>query len=93
MKKNIFSINIPISFNIIVVEDKINKKNLTIILYNNIYSVTILNIKKKLLCIFYYQCVIHDVDDFNLLIFLSMIKIIFGFKLKLLLKFNLIHLK
>lgn len=40
--------HIPITFNIIVYENKNNKNDLTIILYNSIYSITILNIKKKI---------------------------------------------
>jgi ribosomal protein L6P/L9E len=46
--KKKFNINIPLSFDIIVIENKINKNDLTIILYNNLYSITIINKKKKI---------------------------------------------
>jgi hypothetical protein len=46
--KKKFSINIPLSFDIIIIENKINKNDLTIILYNNLYSITLVNKKKKI---------------------------------------------
>lgn len=48
MNKKILSINIPITFDIIVLENKMNKNDLTIILYNKLYSITLLNEKKKI---------------------------------------------
>lgn len=42
------SINIPISFNLIVLENKKNRNDLTIILYNKLYSITLVNNKKKI---------------------------------------------
>lgn len=47
VKKN-YSINIPISFNIIILENKKNKNDLTIILYNNIQTITLVIDKKKI---------------------------------------------
>ena len=49
LKKYNYSINIPISFNIIIIENKINKNNLKIILYNNFYSITFTALKKKII--------------------------------------------
>lgn len=46
--KKKFSINIPLSFDIIILQNKINKNDLTIILYNNLYSITLINKKKKI---------------------------------------------
>ena len=48
MITRVYSINIPITFDIIVYENKNNKNDLTIILYNKIYSLTIVNIRKKI---------------------------------------------
>lgn len=47
MINKILSINIPISFNIIILENKKNKNDLTIILYNKLYSITLISNKKK----------------------------------------------
>ena len=47
MINKILSINIPITFNIIVLENKKNKNDLTIILYNKLYSITLISNKKK----------------------------------------------
>lgn len=48
MANHIFNINIPISFDIIVLENKKNNNDLTIILYNKLYSITLINNKKKI---------------------------------------------
>lgn len=48
MVNHIFNINIPISFNIIILENKKNNNDLTIILYNKLYSITLVNNKKKI---------------------------------------------
>lgn len=48
MDKKTLSINVPISFNIIVLENIKNKKDLTIILYNKLYSITLVKNKKKI---------------------------------------------
>jgi len=48
MINKIYSINIPISFNIIILENKKNNNDLTIILYNKLYSITLVNAKKKI---------------------------------------------
>jgi len=48
MNIGIYNLNIPITFNIIVIESKKNKNDLTIILYNNLYSVNLVNNKKNI---------------------------------------------
>lgn len=48
MVNKIFNINVPISFDIIMLENKKNKNDLTIILYNKLYSITFVNDKKKI---------------------------------------------
>jgi ribosomal protein L6P/L9E len=45
---NTFSINIPVSFNILIVENKKNKNDLTIILYNKMYTIYMLNKNKNI---------------------------------------------
>lgn len=48
MKIRIYSLNIPISFNILILEDKKNKNNLTIILYNQLYEIDLVYKKKNI---------------------------------------------
>lgn len=48
MNIGIYNLNVPISFNIIVIENKKNKNDLTIILYNNLYSINLVNNKKNI---------------------------------------------
>jgi len=48
MMSKISNINIPVSFNIILLENKKNNKDLTIILYNKLYSITLVIDKKKI---------------------------------------------
>lgn len=43
-----YNLNIPLSFNIIIVENKKNRNNLTIILYNNLYTINLINDKKNI---------------------------------------------
>jgi len=45
---NTYIVNIPITFNIIVFENKKNKKNLTITLYNKIQSFNLINTVKNI---------------------------------------------
>jgi ribosomal protein L6P/L9E len=48
MGNKIFNINIPITFDILIIESKIKKNDLTIILYNKLHSITLVNNKKKI---------------------------------------------
>jgi len=48
MKLTLYNLHIPISFNIIIIENKKNSNDLTIILYNKIYTINIINLKKKI---------------------------------------------
>jgi len=50
MDKNInaYNINIPMSFNMLVIENKIKKNDLTIILYNKLYTLNFINNRKNI---------------------------------------------
>jgi len=48
MNNKIFNINIPITFDILMLENKKNNNDLTIILYNKLFSITLVNNKKKI---------------------------------------------